>query len=69
VRRDRPATWPGEVTVRIELTEDQALVLSDWLDRVMHREAFAALVEDRARLIAGLGEFGDATAKPWGGSE
>jgi hypothetical protein len=88
--------------VRIELTEDQALVLSDWLDRVMHREDFSKVVDDRAvwsalhtisgsletqlsvifdpaygeqlnaaraRLIAGLGELGDATAKPWDGSE
>jgi hypothetical protein len=34
--------------MRIELTEDQALVLSDWLDRVMHGPDFSALVDDRA---------------------
>ncbi|XRQ08950.1 hypothetical protein ACN3XK_72790 [Actinomadura welshii] len=34
--------------MNIELTDDQALVLSDWMDRVMHREDFSALVDDRA---------------------
>ncbi|MFE0187895.1 hypothetical protein [Streptomyces sp. NPDC058989] len=34
--------------MNIELTGDQALVLSDWLDRVMHREDFSDLVDDRA---------------------
>ncbi|MFG2289259.1 hypothetical protein ACGFOU_24710 [Streptomyces sp. NPDC048595] len=34
--------------MKIELTGDQALVLSDWLDRVMHREDFSNLVDDRA---------------------
>ncbi|WP_129768200.1 hypothetical protein [Streptomyces sp. L-9-10] len=34
--------------MRIELTEEQALVLSDWLSRVMHREDFSMLVDDRA---------------------
>ncbi|WP_119726875.1 hypothetical protein [Thermomonospora amylolytica] len=34
--------------MEIELTEDQALVLSDWLSRVMHRKEFSALVDDRA---------------------
>ncbi|WP_338676581.1 hypothetical protein V1460_29130 [Streptomyces sp. SCSIO 30461] len=34
--------------MKIELTDDQALVLSDWLDRVMHRKDFAAIVDDRA---------------------
>jgi hypothetical protein len=37
-----------EPFVRIDLTDDQALVLSDWLDRVMHREDFSAVVDDRA---------------------
>ncbi|SFF03548.1 hypothetical protein [Streptomyces mirabilis] len=34
--------------MEIELTDDQALVLSDWLDRVMHRKDFSAIVDDRA---------------------
>ncbi|MFE2215943.1 hypothetical protein ACFW93_28865 [Streptomyces canus] len=34
--------------MNIELTDDQALVLSDWMNRVMHRQDFAALVDDRA---------------------
>ncbi|MGV9326792.1 hypothetical protein [Streptosporangium sandarakinum] len=34
--------------MKIELTDDQALVLSDWMNRVMHREDFSALVDDRA---------------------
>ncbi len=34
--------------MKVELTEDQALVLSDWLDRVIGREDFAKLVDDRA---------------------
>jgi hypothetical protein len=34
--------------VNIELTNDQALVLSDWMNRVMHREDFSELVDDRA---------------------
>ncbi|MFD7655398.1 hypothetical protein ACFV4N_15615 [Actinosynnema sp. NPDC059797] len=32
----------------VELSDDQALVLSDWLNRVMHREDFSALIDDRA---------------------
>jgi hypothetical protein len=32
----------------ITLTNDQALVLSDWLERVMGRPDFAAIVDDRA---------------------
>ena len=34
--------------VRITLTGDEALVLSDWLDRVMHTKEFARTVDDRA---------------------
>jgi hypothetical protein len=34
--------------MRIDLSEDQALVLSDWMDRWLHRPEFAALVDDRA---------------------
>ncbi|NGO49189.1 hypothetical protein [Streptomyces ureilyticus] len=34
--------------MKIELTDDQALVLSDWMNRVMHQEEFSALVDDRA---------------------
>ncbi len=34
--------------MKIEMTEDQALVLSDWMSRVLHREDFSALVDDRA---------------------
>ncbi|MFD8326491.1 hypothetical protein [Streptomyces lydicus] len=80
--------------MKIELTGDQALVLSDWLHRVMHKEDFSNVVDDRAvwsallrisgnletglpqifdsayseqleaartRLIAELGDFGQAT--------
>ncbi|MFF7705008.1 hypothetical protein [Streptomyces lydicus] len=34
--------------MKIELTSDQALVLSDWLHRVMHKEDFSNVVDDRA---------------------
>lgn len=34
--------------MKIELTDDQAVVLSDWMNRVMHREDFSVLVDDRA---------------------
>ncbi|MFI1163383.1 hypothetical protein ACH4UM_07175 [Streptomyces sp. NPDC020801] len=34
--------------MKFELTDDQALVLSDWMNRFMHREEFSALVDDRA---------------------
>ncbi|MDP9862648.1 MULTISPECIES: hypothetical protein [Streptosporangium] len=34
--------------MKIELTDDQALVLSDWMNRVMHEEDFSVLVDDRA---------------------
>lgn len=34
--------------MKVTLTDDEALVLSDWLDRVMHRDDFAQLVDDRA---------------------
>ncbi|MFE9820021.1 hypothetical protein [Streptomyces sp. NBC_00236] len=34
--------------MRIELSQDQALVLSDWMDRVLHTKEFAAQVDDRA---------------------
>lgn len=36
--------------MRIELTDDQALVLSDWMYRTLHRPEFTAVVkgEDRA---------------------
>ncbi|GAB2573337.1 hypothetical protein [Kribbella endophytica] len=34
--------------MKVELSEDEALVLSDWLDRVIAREDFARLVDDRA---------------------
>lgn len=34
--------------VEISLTLDQAIVLSDWLDRVMHQPAFTRVVDDRA---------------------
>ncbi|MFI0807401.1 hypothetical protein [Streptomyces echinatus] len=34
--------------MKIELTDDQALVLSDWMSRVMHRAEFSAIVDDRA---------------------
>ncbi|AUH39509.1 hypothetical protein [Streptomyces sp. CMB-StM0423] len=77
--------------MQIELGDDEALVLSDWLDRMMHRRDFKAVVDDRAvwsalltvsgsletrlpqifspsyqedldaaraRLVAGLGDFG-----------
>ena len=35
-------------SVVITLTGDQALVLSDWLDRMERSDAFDALVDDRA---------------------
>lgn len=80
--------------MHVQLSDDEALVLSDWLDRVMHRKEFAAVVDDRAvwrplltisgsletqlpqifsssyqedldaaraRLVAGLGDFGAET--------
>jgi len=34
--------------LQIELSDDEALVLSDWLDRIMHRAEFSALVDERA---------------------
>jgi hypothetical protein len=34
--------------VQVSLTRDQAIVLSDWLDRVMHQKPFAQVVDDRA---------------------
>jgi hypothetical protein len=38
----------SEILVNIELTADQALVLSDWMNGVMHREDFSVFVDDRA---------------------
>lgn len=38
----------GGTTLQIELSDDEALVLSDWLDRIMHRAEFSALVDERA---------------------
>ena len=37
-----------EDDIVIRLSADQALVLSDWLDRVEHTAAFGAVVHDRA---------------------
>lgn len=34
--------------VELTLTIDQALVLSDWLERVMPRDDFSTFVDDRA---------------------
>lgn len=34
--------------VQISLTPDEAIVLSDWLDRVMPQQKFAQVVDDRA---------------------
>lgn len=34
--------------VQVSLTHDQALVLSDGLDRVMHQKVFTQFVDDRA---------------------
>ncbi|MEU2157600.1 hypothetical protein ABZ532_21735 [Streptomyces sp. NPDC019396] len=34
--------------MKIELTDDQALVLSDWMHRVMHTAEFSAIIDDRA---------------------
>ncbi|PRH80233.1 hypothetical protein C6N75_04950 [Streptomyces solincola] len=34
--------------MEIGLTHDQALVLSDWMSRVLQRSEFAAIVDDRA---------------------
>jgi hypothetical protein len=38
----------GPAEVRVILSRDQALVLSDWLERWMHDSKFAELVDDRA---------------------
>ena len=38
----------SEDSVTITLTDDQAFVLSDWLDRMEGSEAFAALVDHDA---------------------
>ena len=55
MRRDRPAVYaryPSRVVdddLTIKLTRDQAVVLSDWLDRMIGTPAFDGLVnEDRA---------------------
>ena len=37
----------GEL-VQVSLTRDQAIVLSDWLNRVMHQKSFTQVVDDRA---------------------
>lgn len=34
--------------VQVSLTRNQAIVLSDWLDRVINQKAFAQVVDDRA---------------------
>jgi hypothetical protein len=34
--------------VSVTFTHDEALVLSDWLSRQMHKREFAAAVDDRA---------------------
>ncbi|MCZ4095984.1 MULTISPECIES: hypothetical protein [Streptomyces] len=34
--------------MKIELSDDQALVLFDWISRVLQREDFSLLVDDRA---------------------
>ena len=34
--------------VQISLTLDQAIVLTDWLDRMMPKEVFSRVVDDRA---------------------
>jgi hypothetical protein len=39
---------PKRELVQVSLTRDQAIVLSDWLDRVMHQKAFAQIIDDRA---------------------
>jgi hypothetical protein len=35
-------------SIQISLTVDQAVVLSDWLDRMVHQTKFAEVVDDRA---------------------
>ena len=47
VQRKGPDVSKREL-VQVSLTRDQAIVLSDWLDRVMHQKAFAQFVDDRA---------------------
>jgi hypothetical protein len=47
VQRKGPDVSKREL-VQVSLTRDQAIVLSDWLDRVMHQKAFAQVVDDRA---------------------
>lgn len=39
---------PQTEKLSVTLDRDQALVLSDWLDRRMHQPEFAAIVDDRA---------------------
>jgi hypothetical protein len=39
---------PERPDIRVTLSREQALVLSDWLDRRMSEKDFAALVDDRA---------------------
>jgi hypothetical protein len=34
--------------IAIHLSRDQAIVLSDWLDRQMKKSSFASVVDDRA---------------------
>ncbi|MER7768704.1 hypothetical protein [Kitasatospora sp. NPDC096140] len=34
--------------MQVSPTLDQAIVVSDWLDRMMHQNAFAQVVDDRA---------------------
>lgn len=48
VERRNESTIRREIYVKIELTDDQALVLFDWMSRVMHRTEFSAIVDDRA---------------------
>lgn len=45
---ERGSDVPEGELVQVSLTRDQAIVLSDWLDRVMRQKAFAQFVNDRA---------------------
>lgn len=51
--------------VKIQLSRDQALVLSDWISRRMHEKEFAAVVDDRAVWSALFRIAGALDAELW----
>ena len=46
--RSKRRTMPDSVNLTIELTKDQALVLSDWLSRKINTPEMASVIDDRA---------------------